>query len=77
MVSTVPTVPDVGDRAVMAGGFTAKVFPFDTLTEVSTITGPVVAPDGTVHSIAVFDHEVTVADTLLNNTLDEPWLGPK
>ena len=54
-----------------------KLFPFDAPTVVVTTTGPLVAPDGTVHLIAVFDHEVTVADTLLNDTLDEPWLGPK
>jgi hypothetical protein len=58
MVTTVPTVPDGGARAMMAGGITLKVFPLDAPTEVVTTTGPVVAPDGTAHLIVVFDHEV-------------------
>jgi hypothetical protein len=58
MVTSVPTVPDGGAIALMAGGFTVKAFPFDAPTEVVTTTGPVVAPDGTAHLIVVFDHEV-------------------
>jgi len=58
MVTTVPTVPEVGDRALMAGGFTVRASPLDAPTEVVTTTGPVVAPDGTAHLIVVFDHEV-------------------
>jgi hypothetical protein len=58
MVTSFPTVPEVGERAVMAGGLTVKALSLDLPTEVVITTGPVVAPDGTAHLIVVFDHEV-------------------
>ena len=76
-VTAVPTVPDAGVRREMTGGFTVNVLPAELPTDVMTTTGPVVAPAGTVHLILVLDHVETVADTPLNVTVDEPWLGPK
>ena len=48
----------LGDKGDFVQGFTAKAFPLDVPTEVVTITGPVEAPAGTMHLMAVFDHEV-------------------
>lgn len=42
-----------------------------------TVTGPLVAFEGTVALMLVLLHEVTLAVTPLNATRLEPWLAPK
>jgi hypothetical protein len=44
-------------RMTCSQGFTVNVFPGDVPMVVVTVTGPVVAPTGTVHLMVLFDHE--------------------
>jgi hypothetical protein len=73
MITVVPTVPEAGERVVMAGSFTVKGLPTEVPTTLVTTTAPVVAPSGTVQVMAVFDHEVAVAAVPLKDTVDAPW----
>ena len=59
MVTTVPTVPDVGESEVRRGGSTVKVFALDAPAVVVTTTATVPAetPVGTAHLMVVFDQE--------------------
>jgi len=64
-ITVAPTFPEEGDKEVMAGGFTVKVFPFDVPVDVVTVTGPVVAPAGTAQPMAVSDQEEMTGDNPL------------
>jgi hypothetical protein len=73
IVTAAPTAPDAGDRLVMAGaGRTVKALPLLLTPLARTTTFPVVAPDGTVATMLVALHVVTVAVVPLNLTVLEP-----
>jgi hypothetical protein len=56
----------------MRAFFTVNVFALEFPPGLTTITGPVVAPTGTVHMMTALVHEETVATTPLNVTVDAP-----
>src|SRR4051812_18635381 len=56
MVTGADTAPDVTERLVMLGG-TVKLIPLLDTPPITTVTGPVVAPTGTVTPTLVFAHE--------------------
>jgi len=68
----VPTVPDVGDRPVIAG-IVVKPTAFEAMPLTVTITGPVLAALGTEMVIEILDHEVAIpASVPLKLTVEEP-----
>jgi hypothetical protein len=73
IVTVVPTGPEVGEKEVIVGGAAAVTVKFWELAAVPsgvvTLIGPVVAPEGTVVVMLVFEFAVNVADTPLNVTL--------
>jgi hypothetical protein len=73
IVTVVPTGPEVGEKEVTVGGAAAVTVKFWELAAVPsgvvTLIGPVVAPEGTVVVILVFEFAVNVADTPSNVTL--------
>jgi hypothetical protein len=73
VINTVfPTTPEVGAKVVMFGRTVKFVPPVEVPNEVVTLTGPVVAPEGTVATISL--ELLTVYDeiTLLNRTAVTP-----
>jgi hypothetical protein len=56
---------------------TVKVTPFEDPTAVVTFTSPVVAPEGTWHTMLVADQVVAVAEAPLKLTVDVPCDEPK
>jgi len=76
----VPTVAAAGvakEKWVAVGCVTVKVTPFEGPAAVVTFTGPVVAPEGTVQTMPVADHEEAVAEVPLKLTVDVPCDEPK
>jgi hypothetical protein len=77
IVTDVPMAPDVGVRVVMLGAAsTVKLFPLLATPATVTTTFPVVAPTGTVATMLVALHVVTVAVVVLNLTVLVPWVDP-
>jgi hypothetical protein len=73
-----PTGPDAGDRLEIVGlGTTVNFTPLLALLFTVTTTFPVVAPVGTVATMAVSLHEVTDAASPLNLIVLVPWALPK
>ena len=74
IVTVVPTAPLVGVKLVIVGGgITVKVLLLVAVPPgVVTLTGPVVAPLGTVAEIEVSDVTVKVALVPLNRTAVAP-----
>lgn len=78
IVTEAPSAPDVRERLVMFGaGTTVKMMPLLPMLETVTITFPVVAPEGTVVTMLVVVHVVTVAAVPLNFTVLVPCGDPK
>jgi hypothetical protein len=73
IVTDVPTGPEVGEKEVTIGlaeAVTVKLWELVAVPSgVVTLIGPVVAPEGTVDVMVVFEFAVNVADTPLNVTL--------
>jgi hypothetical protein len=73
IVTVVPTGPEVGEKEVIVGLAAAVTVKFCELVAIPsgvvTLIGPVVAPEGTVVVILVFEFAVNVADTPLKVTL--------
>ena len=73
IVTVVPTGPEVGEKEVTVGlaeAVTVKLWELVAVPSgVVTLIGPVVAPEGTVDVMVVFEFAVNVADTPLNVTL--------
>jgi hypothetical protein len=60
-----------------AGGLvTVNVIPLLVPPVVVTVTGPVVAPVGTAHTICVADQELALAAFPLKRTVEVPWVLP-
>jgi hypothetical protein len=74
MLTVLPTGPLVGLKLVIVGGFTmVKLVALVAVPPgVVTLSGPVVAPAGTVAWIAVLDVTVKVAAVPLNRTAEAP-----
>jgi hypothetical protein len=76
IVTDAPTGPLVGEKEETVGGAAAVTVKFWELgavpSGVVTLIGPVVAPEGTVVVIVVFEVAVNVAETPLNVTLVAP-----
>lgn len=78
IVTSVPTVPDEGERLVMAGlGTTEKAWPVLATPNTVTTTLPDVAPVGTAAVMLVALQFVAVAVVPLNFSVLVPWLAPK
>ena len=78
MVTTVSTVPAVGDSVLMVGGEIAvKARPLLSTPLARTTTLPVVAPAGTGTLMVVAVQLVGVAAVALNRTVPVPWVAPK
>ena len=77
IVTAVPTPPEAGDRLVMLGGrITVNVTPLLVIPLAVTVTGPVVAPEGTCAVIEVLVQVlIVVAATPLK--LTAPFVVPK
>jgi hypothetical protein len=77
-VIDVPTFPDGGDKLRMLGaGTTVKLLPLLLTPLAKTRTFPVVAPDGTVATMALALQLVTDAAVPLNVMPPFPCVGPK
>jgi hypothetical protein len=83
IVTVVPTGPEVGEKEEIIGAaavVTVKLWELVAVpSRVVTLIGPVVAPEGTVVVILVFEFTVIVAETPLNFTLvaavrSVPWI---
>lgn len=73
-----PTDPEDGDTPVIEiASIKVNCTPVLVTPPTATVTGPLVAVDGTVALMLESLHEVTLAVTLLNLTTLEPWLAPK
>jgi hypothetical protein len=78
IVTEVPTVPEVGDRLLIAGvERTEKETPLLFTPLACTTTFPVVAPLGTETSIEVALQLAGLASVPLKLTVLEPWADPK
>jgi hypothetical protein len=74
----VPTGPDDGEMPVIEmGSIRVNCTPLLVTPPTVTVTGPLVAVEGTVALMLVPLQEVTFAVTPLNLTRLEPWLPPK
>jgi len=79
IVTTVPMVPEVGDKLVIVGvGRTVNVTPLLGTPPTVTTTLPVIAVDGTVAVMLVaLQAVIVVAVPLPNFTVLVPWVEPK
>jgi hypothetical protein len=76
IVIAVPTPPEVGERLVtFGGGITVNVTPLLVMPFAVTVTGPVVAPVGTIAVIDVAHQSMTFAGVPLK--LTAPNVVPK
>lgn len=73
IVTVVPVGPEVGEMLVTeSASITENCTPLLVTPSSTTVTGPLVAPDGTVAVMLVALHELTLAATPLKKT----WLLP-
>ena len=76
--TTDPTGPEVGDMPLMVRlSVTVKVDPLLYIPLANTTTSPVIAPAGTVATMLIADHDVTVAFVPLNVTVPPFCAAPK